>query len=912
VRRVPLPPQFVILPLILLAFFLRVFRIDWQSLWTDENFTVFLSGKELAAITQITSIDVHPPLYYYSVHFWMLVAGQTEFSVRFLSLFFALLLVPLTFKLGDLLVDRRVGILASLLTAIGPFQVYFAQEARMYSLMSFFSLLSIYAMFKVAGFGALGTVDRSGGRRGRFYWGALVLSSAGLLYAHYFGALVLVFQNTAVFCTRFKQRSFLLKWCLSQVMVLCLFAPWVPVMLRTYVTNDEDWRRFIPFLQMFQETMVNLSLGNYRDLSFYSVLASGFFIALLVGVIVLVHRRGARLLLLLLGLYLFQPIAITYLVSFNKPVFGAGRYLIFVAPALYLLVSIGLLALRARWKPVFVAVLASLVLTSGFSLANNYFNDAYAKDDYRALAKLMESKAAPDDGMVIINGLVFDYYYRGNSPRIFLPVQYPINQQHVVDELNRFTQGKSRVWMLRWAFNGLDPDDFIFHQLQERAVTLEDGQIRGLYYTLFKLDPDVRFGMGVQHPVTQKFDKGISVVGYSLSRETPVAGRTVDVSLLMKPSEKLDRDYKMSIFLTDNRGYKWAQEDRPPTSYSMSRWRVGETVEARLQLKIPLGMPPGKYTLNVVAYSPTGLEPLNVLDAQSTPVGTTLRLGEIKVERGQLPYAASAVSPSHAAGRDLAPGVHLLGYDVSAAEIDQGGNLSLVLYWQAQAQPTVDYNVSIKLVDDRGNTVQVISEKPHHGEYSTLEWRQDEIIRDVHLLQVGGATSPGRNRILVSLDGNGLQPADLGQLLVKEKARSFVLPSIQNPIEAELNGKIDFLGYALEGVVRPGGKIGLTLYWKDRTGGLPNYAVFTHLLDSQNRVWAQHDGEPAGGTRPTSGWVPGEVITDPHQLTVKPDAPPGEYVFEIGMYEPASGARLKLPSGEDRILLGKVQLEGAP
>ena len=48
---------------------------------------------------------------------------------------------------------------------------------------------------------------------------------------------------------------------------------------------------------------------------------------------------------------------------------------------------------------------------------------------------------------------------------------------------------------------------------------------------------------------------------------------------------------------------------------------------------------------------------------------------------------------------------------------------------------------------------------------------------------------------------------------------------------------------------------------------------------------------PAAGARPTTGWLPGEVIHDTHPLTLAPDASPGRYLLEVGMYDPTSGER---------------------
>ena len=47
------------------------------------------------------------------------------------------------------------------------------------------------------------------------------------------------------------------------------------------------------------------------------------------------------------------------------------------------------------------------------------------------------------------------------------------------------------------------------------------------------------------------------------------------------------------------------------------------------------------------------------------------------------------------------------------------------------------------------------------------------------------------------------------------------------------------------------------------------------------------------GTRPTTGWLPGEVIVDKYEIPVRPDAPPGEYVIEIGMYNAETMQRLR-------------------
>ena len=85
-------------------------------------------------------------------------------------------------------------------------------------------------------------------------------------------------------------------------------------------------------------------------------------------------------------------------------------------------------------------------------------------------------------------------------------------------------------------------------------------------------------------------------------------------------------------------------------------------------------------------------------------------------------------------------------------------------------------------------------------------------------------------------------------------------------------------------------------------------------MDDEDRIWAQKDSVPAGGTRPTTGWVRGEVIVDEYELAVDADAPGGDYILEVGMYEEGTGLRLRVlnEGGQivgDHILLGKVRIK---
>ena len=76
------------------TFALRVFQLGQQSLWYDEGFSLYLSSQDIATITSTTAADIHPPLYYYVLHYWLIAVGSSEFAVRYLSLLWGVLSVP--------------------------------------------------------------------------------------------------------------------------------------------------------------------------------------------------------------------------------------------------------------------------------------------------------------------------------------------------------------------------------------------------------------------------------------------------------------------------------------------------------------------------------------------------------------------------------------------------------------------------------------------------------------------------------------------------------------------------------------------------------------------------------------------------------------------------------------------------
>ncbi len=123
--------------------------------------------------------------------------------------------------------------------------------------------------------------------------------------------------------------------------------------------------------------------------------------------------------------------------------------------------------------------------------------------------------------------------------------------------------------------------------------------------------------------------------------------------------------------------------------------------------------------------------------------------------------------------------------------------------------------------------------------------------------------------------------------------------AISHPLGLKLGDSITLLGYDLPRVTtRSGETVDLVLYWRAEAPVAARYKVFTHLVGqvynagSDNFLWGQQDNEPMRDQVPTTVWPPGVVIADPYRIAVDPNAPPGVYKLEVGMYGLLDGARL--------------------
>ena len=128
-----------------------------------------------------------------------------------------------------------------------------------------------------------------------------------------------------------------------------------------------------------------------------------------------------------------------------------------------------------------------------------------------------------------------------------------------------------------------------------------------------------------------------------------------------------------------------------------------------------------------------------------------------------------------------------------------------------------------------------------------------------------------------------------------------------------LDNGVEILGYDVSGEVSPGGTLRLALYWTVGTVPEASYHFFNHLVDDEGQRWGQQDGPgyPAGQ------WREGDVVVSWFDISISPDAPPGEYWVLTGMYTYPQGVRASVldergQPASDVLRLGPIEVGQGP
>jgi len=610
--------RWLLVGLILLGFGLRICQIDSVPLRGDEAFTAqnWAMQPLSDSLPQYAAIDPQPPLAYALFRGWSLVTGISEFSLRVLPALINTLGIAALYALGRHLFGPTAGLLAALIWALHPDQIWHAQDARNYAIWSGLSVIGLATAVR-----ALRTDKPS-------RWAYYILAASLALFTYYLELLTLAALGLyALIFHRQKWRG----WLSAFGVLALLFGLWLMIFIPLVQSSPAyaGTSRGFSFERVLTQFLPTLTFGSTLPDELRLLTGTGVLVAMVVGLTLITRYR--RRVGLFLGLLWILPLIGLALAATRLNVFEP-RYVLASAPA-YTLIGVGmawLLVKDGRWRWLSLVVVGMWLVLIGISLTRYYVDPATRKaPDWPGLASYLEENVSDGD-LIIQTGTdaAFGYYYN-RADIAAIDIGLPARPEQPVDEitatLERLTPDFDGLWIVGRSFREWPNYGIVENWVQTNLQEIVDVQIDGLparYYRPWQVDQEESTAESIT-----MFGEVARLRSATVLPLQPDS--TLIVWLVWEPLRTTERPLKAFVHLVGPTNPAtgtplWAQDDQEPQSgrAATTAWDVNSLYRDVYVLSIT-GIPAGDYQLLVGLYDPVTNARLETTDGHdSVAIGT--------------------------------------------------------------------------------------------------------------------------------------------------------------------------------------------------------------------------------------------------------------------------------------------------
>ena len=424
--------NYLLLIILFVAAFLRFYKLDYQSLWLDELYTMNVANPNTGFVEMIKDITVResfPYLYFIIVKIFFFLFGHESLVARIPSAVFGVLSVWMIYKLGKELVTKQVGLIAAVLITCSQYAVYNSQDARAYSFYLFFTILSYSYLYKFIQFPSKKSAIK------------YALSAGLLLNTNFFavsnvfvqGLLILIFlvllnDDKKVKIQNFK---FLL---LSVIITFLLFTPNV---YKFYLATQfySDW---IPAPTNGGVTMMLKEMVCDSEFSLF-----------LFGILLVFYLLNAFeysnsenivkqkidkkvLVFIILTSWIALPLLIVVVKSYTGTPLYITRYLYSILPAIFLIFAASLNEIKNSIIKYFLLLLLVFSLLFDMVVVKKYYRQPN-KSQFREASQIILDNN--NNNETVYTGLKYWFdYYLSHEKRNFDLIEVP-NLDAVINEM---------------------------------------------------------------------------------------------------------------------------------------------------------------------------------------------------------------------------------------------------------------------------------------------------------------------------------------------------------------------------------------------------------------------------------------------------------------------------------------------
>ncbi len=399
--------------ILIIASALRLYRLDFQSIWLDEIYTMKITNPSWSLSELILEVDKKegfPYIYFITLNIMHSVFGYTPIVARSFSAIFGILSVLMIYKFGKLLFNKNVGLVVAILTTFSEFCIFTSQDARPYSFYFFSIILSFYFLVKFLRFVNL---------RNALFYG---LSCAVLLNSNFF-SLVNIFSQYLIlllflFLQEKPERKIFFKYSLySGILAFLLYIPnyrlikkvlefksgWIPAPTSDSLTlifkeliGGSEATIFI-IMPIFFYYLIDLFKSKDTEIKYEQIIENkkvfGF---------------------LILGIWTLVLVGVNYLKSHADTSIMISRYFVSVLPVFLLVTAIGINLINNKIVKIFVLTSLCFFMFSNLVFAKKYYKDPI-KTQFREASNFVKENNNSGENVYTSLKYFFDYFLESET-----------------------------------------------------------------------------------------------------------------------------------------------------------------------------------------------------------------------------------------------------------------------------------------------------------------------------------------------------------------------------------------------------------------------------------------------------------------------------------------------------------------
>ena len=433
----------VIVIFLIIGAFLRLFHLDFQSVWLDEIHTLNESNPEFSfqeVYSTLLIAEPHPPLYFFIMNIVFKIFGYTTLVARLFSAFIGIAGIYTIYLLGKELYSKKVGIYAMILLSVNYFHIYYSQDARMYVLLFFTTTLSFYFLTKLL--------------KNPTIKNTIIFSvvSTLMIYSHFFFFFSLIAQYLIllyfiIFPFKVTRIKFLKYMFISGIITVLLYIPTYKLILKT--TQMKSIWIEMPGLDVYTQFYKDF-FGQSELVLFFTIPILLLYFIKLFDISETKHysinpnEDKLKFSFIILFTWIFITLLIPLIRTYTSLPMLVNRYFINILPAILIILAIGLCSIKNKIIKKGIILIIFIFSITDLFIVKSYYNKA-TKTQFREGSNFIIENNKNNSKVVTSLGWYFNYFLNNDK------VKYKVidkSLENYIEEIKQDTTNLDEFWYI--------------------------------------------------------------------------------------------------------------------------------------------------------------------------------------------------------------------------------------------------------------------------------------------------------------------------------------------------------------------------------------------------------------------------------------------------------------------------------